>query len=89
MLRNERAEVNRLVAESYKRRDQERNDKIQEALEESSCTSNKRHARILRRLQRVEAIIQYFNKLKFARTKNARSDITLIEIASRQEGNDP
>ena len=87
MLRTAKAEVKRLVDESYRRREQERNDRIH-ALEGSSRRSDKRTAQILRRLRRAEALKQLFDKLKFARTKNARRGITMIEIPCH-EGDDP
>ena len=87
MLRTARADVKRIVSASFKRRDQERNERIS-ALEDSHRKSDKTHAMILRRLRRAEAIKQLFDKIKFARTKGMKKGITIIEIP-RHEGADP
>ena len=67
MLRKLRSEVKCIVADSYKQRDAERNERIN-ALEDSNQKSDKKHAKLLRRLRRAEAIKQLFDKLKYART---------------------
>ena len=87
MLRKLRSEVKCIVADSYKQRDAERNERIN-ALEDSNQKSDKKHAKLLRRLRRAEAIKQLFDKLKYARTRGARQGITMIEIP-RHDGDDP
>jgi hypothetical protein len=54
-LRDIQNEINQLVAESYQRRDQERDARIQE-LDQSSNKADKNHARLLRRLKRNEQV---------------------------------
>ena len=88
MLRKARAEVKSIVSDSFRRRDQERDDKILRSLEDSHRKTDKTHAMILRRLCRAEAIKQLFDKLKYARTRGTEQGITMIEIP-RHEGDDP
>ena len=82
-----RADVKSIVSDSFRRRDQERNDKIR-SLEDSHRKTDKTHAMILRRLRRAEAIKQLFDKLKYARTRGTKQGIKMIEIP-RHEGDDP
>ena len=87
MLRRARSEVKRIVENSFKQRDEERSERIR-ALEDSNQKSDKKHATLLRRLRRAEAIKQLFDKLKYARTRGVRQGITMIEIP-RHYGTDP
>ena len=87
MLRRLRSEVRRIVTDSFKQRDVERNERIR-SLEDSNQKSDKTHAKLLRRLRRAEAIKQLFDKLKYARTRGVRQGIAMIEIP-RHDGVDP
>ena len=88
MLRQARAEIKSIVSNSFKRRDQERLEKIRD-LEESNRRSDKRHAVVLRRIRRAEAIKQLFDKIKFARSSSTtRRGVTMIEIPVH-DGADP
>ncbi len=78
-LRKAKAIVREIITESYQRRDQERQRKI-EALESSQNTSDRKTALRLRRLKKAEDIKQLFKKLKHVRRKNDRRGVTRIEI---------
>ena len=78
-LRAARTEIKTLVRESYQRRDQERNNRIQE-LEQSLLTADKAEATRLRKLRRAEHIKLMFDKLKSLKLKRQKQGVTRLEI---------
>ena len=67
-LRDIQAEIKKIVAESYLRRDQEREERIQ-TLEQSASIADKNHAKLLRRLKRNEKVKRVMEKIKAARER--------------------
>ena len=68
MMRATQAEIDKIVAESYEKRDQELDEQIQE-LDQSMRKADKDHARLLRRLKRNEKVKRVCDKIKAARTQ--------------------
>ena len=66
-----------IVAVSFQRRDQERQQCIHK-LEMSRNKSDARHAQLLRRLQRAEEIKLLFEKIRSVRDKGQRQGVTRI-----------
>jgi hypothetical protein len=83
-LREARIAVREIVAVSFQRRDQERQQRIQE-LGTSRNKSDARHAKLLRRLQRAEEIKLLFEKIRSVRDKGQRQGVTRIEIPVHPE----
>lgn len=87
-LRDIQAQIKKIVAESYLRRDQEREERIQE-LKQSASTADKNHAKLLRRLKRNEnKVNRVTEKIKAARERGQRQGVTRIEIP-RPPSTDP
>jgi exonuclease III len=86
-LRESKKEVDRIVKDSYARRDAERTQKIKE-LETSVLTSDQVSAQRLRRLRKAEDLKQLFSKLRCIRNQGKHKGITRIEIPVAQ-GADP
>ena len=78
-LRETQAEINKIVADCYQRRDQERDAKILE-LEQSMKKADKAHAKLLRRLKRNEKVKRVTEKIKASREREQRQGVTRIEI---------
>ena len=81
MMRATQAEIDKIVAESYEKRDQELDEQIQE-LDQSMRKADKDHARLLRRLKRNEKVKRVCDKIKAARTKGQPHGVTRLEIPS-------
>ena len=79
MMRETQSEIEKIVAQSYQQRDQERDLRIQE-LDKSIKTADKTHARLLRRLKRNERVKRVCEKIKVARTKGQHNGVTRLEI---------
>ena len=81
MMRATQAEIDKIIADSYKKRDQELDEKIQE-LDQSMRKADKDHARLLRRLKRNEKVKRVCDKIIAARTKGQPHGVTRLEIPS-------
>jgi exonuclease III len=78
-LRSARREVKEIVAESFKRRENELQDKIQNLLISSSAT-DKELASILKQIKLAEALKTMFEKIRRFRPNEQKQGITRIEI---------
>ncbi|KAI2491604.1 hypothetical protein MHU86_22948 [Fragilaria crotonensis] len=81
MMRETQLEIEKIVAQSFQQRDQERDAKIQE-LEDSLAQADKNHARLLRRLKRNEKVKRVCEKIKAARNQGQPRGVTRLEIPS-------
>ena len=73
-----------IVAQSYQRRDEERQRKIA-SLEASQDGADHKTAKMLRRLKKAEDIKQLFSKLRHVRSDKTRQGVTRIEIPLHPE----
>ncbi len=78
-MRNARREVQTIIKESFARREEEQQAKIQE-LEASSSRSDQSQAKIIRRIKRAEALKRLFETVNRARNSNVRQGVTRLEI---------
>ena len=78
-LRNARREVRKIVKESYARREEEQQAKINE-LEASRRLDDQAQAKIIRRMKRAEALKRLFETLNRARQSSVRQGVTRLEI---------
>ena len=79
LLREAKANVKAIAADSLLRRDEELARKLI-TLEQSESTVDRESAKHLRRLRKAEDIKQLFKKLKYVRTKSERRGVTRLEI---------
>jgi hypothetical protein len=78
-LRLAQAKVKKIVSESYKPRDEEREQRIKE-LEQSMLAADRKKAKLLRCIRKAEEIKQVFDKLKYVRERQDRRGLTRIKI---------
>ena len=83
-LRDAKYHTRNIVSQSFQRRDEERQRKI-EMLEASAKDSDKKTATRLRRLKKAEDIKNLFDKLRHVRTNTKRQGVTRIEIPLHPE----
>jgi exonuclease III len=78
-LRQAKREVQQIICESFSRREEEQQAKI-EALEASARKSDKQQAKIIRRIKRAEALKKLQEAVNRARTTTTRQGVTRLEI---------
>ncbi|KAI2490946.1 hypothetical protein MHU86_23634 [Fragilaria crotonensis] len=85
-IRKVESSIKAIIAESYERRDQERQRKIA-ALETSGKQSDKESATRLRHMKKAEDIKQLFRKISGVRKNKLRQGVTRIEIPLHPDDN--
>ena len=78
-LRSAKKEVKDIIRESFLRREEEQQRKI-EALEASARKADKQQAKIIRRIRRAEALKKLQEAVNKARTTKIRQGVTRLEI---------
>ena len=79
LLREAKQQVQEIVKDSIRRRDDEMVRKLQQ-LDQSESTADRDTAQKLRRIRKAEDIKNLFKKLKYVRTKTERRGVTRLEI---------
>ncbi|KAI2499112.1 hypothetical protein MHU86_15382 [Fragilaria crotonensis] len=78
-LRIAKKEVANIVRDSFARREEEQQAKI-DALEASLKTADKQHAKVIRRIKRAEALKKLHEAVSRARASTIRQGVTRLEI---------
>jgi uncharacterized protein YktB (UPF0637 family) len=83
-LRKAKQEVRQMIRDSYRTRDEEINDRINE-LEKTQDPDSKKTIRILKNIKKAEEKQRIFKKLTGLRKGSQRQGITRIEIPVQQD----